>query len=118
MSVCRHKMGFLSLRSCGIRAANQCGMCNRPICDKHSHPHEGNTVCPECYVEKGPEESEGQAGMDSEYRRRRIYHETGYYGYYGSTYMYDDHDYETFDRGADYSVDEREEIEADDFQDS
>ncbi len=116
MTTCKYKIGFLSLKSCGIAAHTQCSVCNIPVCQKHSQSLEGDTVCLECFMESRPEEVTDLPGMSSAYRRRRIYRESGYYGYYGSGYRY--HDYDTFDDGQDFSADQGEEIDEADFQDS
>ena len=128
MAKCKHKMGLLSLRTCGLEAATRCQQCNIAICHEHMVLAGDAGLCFECAAEARHDPKEGHDGLRQVYRRR------SYYDAYGYNPFWYHHHYSSFDQnvqdeaihGFDQSVQDDashdsasdEVIDANDFQDS
>lgn len=117
MSLCRYKIGFLSLRNCGRGAVDNCTECNRPVCSNHMKKLENaGILCPECYANTADDDWED--GHAARYRRS-FYDSYSYrpYSYIGH-YYHDYDDYSSFEEDEEYDYYEDDDIEPSDFQDS
>lgn len=123
-TVCKHKLGLLSLRDCKAPAVAKCENCGRPVCQEHqkvlSIDQKDSVLCVECYLERA---SETDTPHDhNEYQRHSFYRSTGYRPYYyGQSQRYGQEDYEYFDHEAEtaFATEEADDMmDAEDFQDS
>jgi hypothetical protein len=117
MPVCRHKIGFLSLRDCKSPVSANCSVCNRPVCGKHVKELNGASVCLECYVAQVPKDQAVSAGLGGIYGRR-AYYGGGYMPYYFGYNTYGDEEYRRFDAQAKEISEKNEDVGPSDFQDS
>ena len=116
MAKCKHKMGLLSLRTCGQEATTRCQKCNIAICYEHAVQTDTGPLCFECAADTGQDAEETNDGMRRVHRRRSYYRSSGYDPYWHH------HHYDSFDRNsqgdASGESDSDGVIDADDFQDS
>lgn len=127
MARCRHKLGLLSLRDCGIEQETNCSECGKPVCKNHYRTHEEKPFCIECYlkIKKNSKDIDQDNDLQQERIRNSYYHQyafipfyrTGYYNDYDDDY---ESDYESFDSDIDDEIEYEydDDIEIDDFQDS
>ncbi len=121
VSMCKHKVGLLSLRDCGDQAVSKCNLCNRPVCEKHQKTLSDaeEAICIECYLQRVDGERAVREDAGQYYYRRRVYHSSGYRPYYyGHSRHYKHDHYRDFDHTAEGEIETEDQLDPDDFQDS
>lgn len=95
MARCKETAGFLFSHPCRRGDVARCGLCEKPICEKHVRVHDGKRVCVSCHKEH----NKATPGSQKEaWRRDDPY-------YYSSFYYHDYDDYSSYDS---YSMDDRD----------
>jgi hypothetical protein len=118
---CAVKRGILTLRECGEKAGDTCGVCRRHICQAHATVRGGQMLCLECDARQQQEElaavgtrgkpaaQEAAPEVDTSDRRwpyryrERYYASSHYQPFYAAHYWdryYDHYDVRSFDRQA------------------
>ena len=84
--MCNEKSGFLFSHECFHPPDGQCGKCQKPVCEEHSHSDGGIVICTTC-VRKSRQRDGTQTHDD-----HHPYFYGGYYagyGYYGGSQFAD-----------------------------
>ncbi len=83
---CNDRSGFLFSHECGNPPVAECGVCQRPICEKHRREGDSGSACVTCAKQELRSAGRSQGATGRRYGHHGSYHDDDPYFYSGYRY--------------------------------